>query len=79
MSIEQPIDHLPLWVLFLVTLAVSPLAMESGYRLGRRRSRLAGQEKESPVGAVVGATLGLLGFMLAFTFGMAGTRFDARR
>jgi hypothetical protein len=31
------------------------------------------------VGAVVGAMLGLLAFMLAFTFGLAATRFDARR
>jgi len=28
---------------------------------------------------MVGATLGLLAFMLAFTFGLAGTRFEARR
>ena len=28
---------------------------------------------------MVGATLGLLAFMLAFTFGLAGTRFESRR
>ena len=27
----------------------------------------------------MGSTLGLLAFMLAFTFGMSGTRFDARK
>jgi hypothetical protein len=31
------------------------------------------------VAAVVAATLALLGFMLAFTFSIAGSRFDARR
>jgi hypothetical protein len=31
------------------------------------------------VGSVVGATLGLLAFLLAFTFGLAASRFDARR
>ena len=31
------------------------------------------------MGAVVGATLGLLAFLLAFTFGMAASRYDTRR
>src|SRR6059058_6240216 len=35
--------------------------------------------KEAPVGTMVGATLGLLAFILAFTFGLAATRFDTRR
>jgi hypothetical protein len=79
MSFAQPLDYLPLWALFLVTVAIVLLAMEGGYRLGRYRAHRAEQEKESPVGAVVAATLGLLGFMLAFTFGIAGSRYDARR
>jgi len=79
MPFAQPLDHLPLWGLFLATVVLVLLAMETGYRLGRHRSRRAEQEKESPVGTVVGATLGLLGFMLAFTFGIAGSRFDSRR
>jgi hypothetical protein len=37
------------------------------------------EEKEAPVGSMVGATLGLLAFMLAFTFGMAENRFEDRR
>ena len=31
------------------------------------------------MGAVVGATLGLLAFLLAFTFGMAASRYDTRK
>jgi len=79
MPFAQPLDYVPLWGFFLATVAIVWLAMECGYRVGRYRSRRAEQEKESPVGAVVAATLGLLGFMLAFTFGIAGSRFDARR
>jgi hypothetical protein len=75
----QPLDYLPLWALSLLTAAVVLLAMEAGYRLGTYRSRRSEHEKESSVGAVVAATVGLLGFMLAFTFGIAGTRYDARR
>jgi hypothetical protein len=79
MSFAQPLDYLPLWALFLATMAIVMVFLETGFRLGRHRSHRMEQEKESSVGAVVAATLGLLGFMLAFTFGIAGTRFDARR
>jgi hypothetical protein len=45
------------------------------------RSRTAGRrkEKESPVSAIAGAVLALLAFVLAFTFGIASNRFDARK
>jgi hypothetical protein len=55
------------------------VAQEAGYRLGQwRRARVA-SEKEAPVGAMVGPILGLLAFMLAFTFGLAANRYEARR
>ena len=57
----------------------SCLSVEGGYRLGKYRRSRSEQEKEAPVGAMVGSTLGLLAFMLAFTFGLAATRFDTRR
>lgn len=74
-----PLDRLPLWALFLGTIAIVALAVEGGYRLGLIRRRRSETEKESVVGAMVAATLGLVAFMLAFTFGLAATRFDARR
>jgi hypothetical protein len=55
------------------------IALEAGYRLGRWRHKRASDEKDAPVGAMVGSLLGLLAFMLAFTFGLAASRFDARR
>lgn len=73
------LDQLPLWGLFVATIAIVILAIEAGYRLGQYRRRRSDQEKDAPVGAIVAATLGLLAFMLAFTFGLAATRFDARR
>jgi hypothetical protein len=79
MPFAGPIDAVPLWGLFAVTVVVILLAIEAGYRLGQYRHRSAVDEREAPVGAIVGATLGLLGFILAFTFGMAAARHDARR
>lgn len=72
-------DALPLWGLFGSTVVVVLLSIEGGYWLGRYRHRRSEDEKEAPVGAIVGATLALLGFILAFTFGLAASRFDARR
>ena len=43
------------------------------------RKKRSADEPEAPSAGMVGATLGLLAFMLAFTFGLAGTRFEARR
>ena len=72
-------DYLPLWGMFLVTAAIILSSLEGGFRFGRWRLQRHGEEKERPVGAMVGAMLGLVAFMLAFTFGMASSRFDARK
>jgi hypothetical protein len=73
------IDALPLWGLFIAILGVVLISVECGYRLGKFRLSRREQEKEAPVGTMVGATLGLLAFILAFTFALASSRFDNRR
>lgn len=70
---------LPLYAVFALTLALVLFAVEVGYRLGGARQKAASPEKEAPVGAMVGATLGLLAFMLAFTFGLGAQFFQAKR
>src|SRR5499427_3286879 len=79
MENSGPIDVLPLWALFMVILLVVLLSVELGYRLGKYRRSHHEMEKEAPLGTMVGATLGLLAFILAFTFGLAASRFDNRR
>jgi len=79
MDTLSTLDSIPLWGFFVLTLALVLLAIEGGYRLGRFRLTRAEHEKEAPVGAMVAAMLGLLAFMLAFTFGLAAQRFDTRR
>jgi hypothetical protein len=76
---QGPLDFLPLWALFLATVAIVLLAIEAGFRLGERRRRTRDPEKDSSVGSMVGASLGLLAFLLGFTFGLAASRFEARR
>jgi hypothetical protein len=79
MQSRDLLDFLPLWGLFLFTFLLVLLSIEGGFRLGRYRSSRADPEKEESVGTLVGATLGLLAFLMAFTFGMAASRYDTRR
>jgi hypothetical protein len=75
----QTLDILPLWAVFAATTALVLCFVESGFRLGMAKRRRAADVKEAAVGSMVGATLGLLAFMLAFTFGLAAARYDIRR
>ncbi len=75
----QSTDFVPLWAFFLGAIGVMILAIESGFRLGERRRPSGEHEPEAPLAPLVGATLGLLAFMLAFTFNIAMSRFDDRR
>ncbi|HKE44832.1 MAG TPA: hypothetical protein VKB41_09895 [Steroidobacteraceae bacterium] len=70
------LDVVPIPVLFVLTILLGQASIEIGRWVGHRRGE---KENQGPVGASVGATLGLLAFILAFTFGMAASRFDARR
>src|SRR4051794_2515632 len=79
MQVPVPLDVIPLWLLFLLTLSAALISIELGYRVGGVRRAAKEHEDEPPVGAMVAATLGLLAFMLAFTFGLAADRYDARR
>ena len=55
---ERLFDDLPLWGVFVATLLLVLAAVEAGYRLARQRQKVHELEKEAPVGAMVGATLG---------------------
>jgi hypothetical protein len=64
-----------LTAIFLVGLAAIWIAIEIGYRLGER---FVGRGSGN-VATLESAVLGLLALMIAFTFAMALTRFEARR
>ncbi|HEX6648242.1 MAG TPA: hypothetical protein VF075_01840 [Pyrinomonadaceae bacterium] len=73
------LDLLPLWAILPITVVLGLVSLEMGYRIATYRLRGSEGEKESPVNGMVGATLSLLAFMLAFTFGLAGSRYEDRR
>jgi amino acid permease len=73
------LDVLPVWVFFAVVLLIVLASVEGGYRLGKYRYGRDKEEKDAPISEMVGALLGLLALILAFTFGFGAQRFDVRR
>src|SRR6185369_11910719 len=73
------LDAVPLWAFFGIAAVLALLGLDGGYRIGRWRHAHVAEEKDGPVGAMVGSILGLLALMLAFAFNLAASRFDARR
>lgn len=73
------LDYSPMWGVFLITVVIGLLAVETGYRLGKYWKQRHPEEQESHIGAMIGATLGLWAFLLAFLVGIAINRYDLRR
>jgi hypothetical protein len=73
------LDHIPLWGVFFLIVACVFLIICIGTVFGLRISRRPDHEKEAPLGTITGSSLALLGFMLAFTFGIAAEIFQNRR
>jgi hypothetical protein len=76
---EHLLDSIPLTVLLLATIVVVFVALELGFRAGQWRRDRTGAEHDATLGGVVAATVGLLAFLLAFTFDMAAKRFEERQ
>ncbi|MCE9552423.1 MAG: hypothetical protein K8T91_03475 [Planctomycetes bacterium] len=79
MDFGELLNAVPLWMLFFLTAAISLVGVELGNLLANASIRYRGKESEAPLGSLVGAVLGLLAFILAFTFGITTSRFDTRR
>ena len=72
-------DSIPSVALGTGTVLLVVMAMEAGYRLGRAVRRRSKGEKESSVSSIEASILGLLAFMLAFTFGIVSDRYQDRK
>jgi len=72
-------DGVSLWIVGVASIVAFLAVAELGYRLGARSRVPEGEESTSDLGATIGGLLGLLGLLLAFTFSMAGGRFDTRK
>ena len=72
-------DSIPSVALGTGTVLLVVMAMEAGYRLGHAIRRRSKGEKESSVSSIEASILGLLAFMLAFTFGIVSDRYQDRK
>jgi len=73
------LDALPIWTLIPITIILGWFSVEIGYRIAKRRRQRAKDHTEAPTAPIVAAVLGLLAFLVAFTFGSAASRFEERR
>jgi hypothetical protein len=73
------INTMPIWVLFLLTIFIVALSVEFGFRIGYYMHIKSKFEKESPISVISASILGMLAFILAFTFGMVADRHNSRR
>lgn len=72
------LDRVSVWWILLGTMGLMFLCIEIGIVRGRNRLR-SGKGKLEVSGAMVGAVMGLLSFLLAFTFNAAATRAEGRK
>jgi len=73
------ISILPEWLCLIVTLIFVLLSQEVGYRFGTRRRLRPGDNPVEAAGTMAGTAIGLLAFMLAFTFNGAASNHHARK
>jgi len=65
--------------MFFIPMVVVLVPIILGQRYGIYRNKKSGDMQHVPVGSAVGAAFGLLAFMLAFTFQIAASRYEARK
>jgi hypothetical protein len=73
------LEGFPLAAVVAASIATFLAAVEIGYRLGSAARSRQGKETLADLGTTTGGLLGLLGLLLAFTFGMAGSRYEDRK
>ncbi|MCX5666372.1 MAG: hypothetical protein NT036_04930 [Candidatus Omnitrophica bacterium] len=71
--------RLPEWACFIATLIFVQISHEIGFRIGTMRRLKPGENPETAAGTISGVAIGLLAFMLAFTFNGASNNHDLRK
>lgn len=70
---------IPVGFLIILVIWLILLFMELGFRIGRKLYRRKIQENDAIVSSVSGYVLGLIAFILAFTFGIVSQRYDVKK
>ncbi len=78
MSFDHFLDQFPLAGLLVAIILVLVVFIEVGFRFGVAHRPQSMKTQTAQVRAIMGATLGLLAFMLAFTFSIAQRHYETR-
>jgi hypothetical protein len=78
MSFHEFLDAIPLLVYLILAIAILLLPIEIGYRGGKYNRGKPDKSQMAQVRAIMGASLGLLAFMLAFSFAVAQKHYEER-
>lgn len=73
------IDSLPINVTYIGLVLILLLAFELGYQISSNNKVLKKGIEPSTLGPLVGGLIGMLGFLLAFTFSIATSQFTLRK
>jgi ABC-type antimicrobial peptide transport system permease subunit len=68
-----------MWAVYPVTVVTMLVAMEGGYRYVKAKHRTTPPQSDAGLGAISGATLGMLAFLLAFVVGFGVNVYGERR
>jgi len=78
MNVLSVLDRIPLLFVMLIFVLSMVSFIEIGFRFGTRHQAKPNKAQMAQVRAIMGASLGLLAFMLAFSFSMAQQHFEQR-
>ncbi len=73
------LEQVPIPGVYVAMVLLMLLSCEVGFRLGVRGRSRRDQDASDSLGPMVGGLLGMLGFVLAFTFSMAASQHDMRK
>lgn len=76
---SQPLDALPLWAVYPLIVVIMVAALVGGYYSARARQKDKETGSDRGVGAVAGATLGLMALLMAFVVGFGVNVWNERR
>jgi hypothetical protein len=78
MGLQEIFDSIPLPVFLVLAILIMILMIEIGYQGGKHNRGKPDKAQMAQVRAIMGASLGLLAFMLAFSFAVAQQHFESR-